>query len=64
MLDRQTLEETVIDIARKSGEQMDRHALYAIRNDVRNALAAKERHQRRMSAPSYQWMRPTSLRIK
>ncbi|MCL6336231.1 hypothetical protein EXT66_20890 [Pectobacterium carotovorum subsp. carotovorum] len=59
MLDRQKLEETVIEIARQSGEQMDRHTLYAIRNDVRNALAAKERHQQRMSAAPYQWKKPS-----
>ncbi|RUR91072.1 hypothetical protein [Pectobacterium polaris] len=58
MLELQKLEETVIEIARQNGEQMDRHILYSIRNDVRNALAAKERHQRRMNAAPYQWKKP------
>ncbi|MEQ9940325.1 hypothetical protein ABRQ07_22420 [Pectobacterium polonicum] len=62
MLDRHTLEETVIEIARQSGEQMDRHTRYAIRNDIRNALAAKERHHQRMSAAPYQWNKPTAPR--
>ncbi len=43
MLDRQTLELTLLAIARKKGEPLDRHTLFSVRNDVRNALAAKER---------------------
>lgn len=62
MLDQQTLELTLLEIARQSGEALDRHTLYSVRNDIRNALAAKERHRQRMTAPTYQWKRPTTKR--
>lgn len=62
MLDQQTLELTLLEIASQNGETLDRHALYTVRNDIRNALAAKERHRQRMTAPAYQWKKPTAKR--
>lgn len=62
MLDQQTLELTLLEIASQSGEPMDRHALYDMRNGIRNALAAKGRHRQRMTAPAYQWKKPASCR--
>ncbi|EBG9264978.1 hypothetical protein KCS96_002167 [Salmonella enterica subsp. enterica serovar Taksony] len=62
MLDHQTLELTMLEIARKSGRPLDRHTIYEVRNGVRNALAAKERHRKRMNAPDYQWKKPASPR--
>lgn len=43
MLDREKLEMTVLQMARLQGEKLDRHTLYTTRNEIRNALAAKER---------------------
>lgn len=62
MLDRATLELTMLEIARQSGETLDNHARYTIRNGVAQALQAKERHRRRMAAPAYQWKKPTAPR--
>ncbi|WP_048696560.1 hypothetical protein [Erwinia piriflorinigrans] len=62
MTDRQTLELAVLQIARQSGEPLDRHTLYAVRNGIRNALAVSERHRQRMSAPAYQWKKPAPRR--
>lgn len=72
MLDRITLElaiqelaiqELVIqEIARQSGETLDNHARYTIRNGVAQVLQAKESHRRRMVAPAYQWKKPTAPR--
>ncbi|MFL4422763.1 hypothetical protein QTO20_18515 [Serratia marcescens] len=62
MIDRQKLEMAVIEIAKQSGEEIDRHVLYTIRNDIRNALAATSRHQQRMRSNTYQWERPKAPR--
>ena len=62
MTDRQTLELAVLQMARQSGEPLDRHTLYIVRNGIRNALAASERHHQRMSAPAYQWKKPAPRR--
>lgn len=62
MTDRQTLELAVLQMARQSGEALDRHTLYTVRNGIRNALAASERHRQRMSAPAYQWKKPAPRR--
>ncbi|HCF7788067.1 MULTISPECIES: hypothetical protein [Klebsiella] len=62
MLDRQTLELTLLAIARKKGEPLDRHTLFSVRNDVRNALAAKERFKQRITAKPYQWKKPAPPR--
>ncbi|WP_413535742.1 hypothetical protein [Rahnella inusitata] len=62
MLDQETLELTLLEIASQSGEPMDRHTLFTVRNDLRNALAAKERHRLRMTAPTYQWKKPVATR--
>ncbi|WP_224266132.1 hypothetical protein [Klebsiella michiganensis] len=43
MLDRTTLELTMLEIVRQSGEQLDNHTRYTIRNGLAQALQAKER---------------------
>lgn len=58
MIDRQTLEMTMLRIARQNGEPLDRHTLYTIRTGVAQALQAKERHRQRMNAPEYHWRKP------
>lgn len=62
MLDQQTLELTLLEIAGQSSEPMDRHTLYDMRNSIRNALAAKARHRQRMAAPVYQWKKAVAPR--
>ncbi|UIL52531.1 hypothetical protein LZU96_00740 [Pantoea agglomerans] len=58
MIDRQTIEMTLLQIARQSGEPLDRHTLHTIRTGIAQALQAKERHRQRMNAPVYQWRKP------
>nr|WP_033752596.1 hypothetical protein [Pantoea sp. NGS-ED-1003] len=62
MIDRHTIEMTLLQIARQNGEPLDGHALYTIRTEVAQALQAKERHKQRMSAPAYRWKRPSLKR--
>lgn len=62
MLDRATLELTMLEIARQSGERVDNHTRYTIRTGLRQALQAKERHRRRMTTPPYQWKKPAAPR--
>nr|WP_302463422.1 hypothetical protein [Hafnia paralvei] len=62
MLDRETLELSLLAIARQNGEPLDRHTLYTIRTGLAQALQAKERYRQRMTAPTFQWKKPRSPR--
>jgi len=62
MINRQTIEMTLIHIARQKGEPLDRHTLYTIRTGIAQALQAKERHRQRMNAPEYHWKKPSIKR--
>lgn len=62
MINRQTIEMTLIHIARQKGEPLDGHALYTIRTGVTQALKAKERYRQRMTATEYQWKKPAAKR--
>lgn len=62
MTDRKMLELALLEIVRQSGEPLDNHARYTIRNGLAQALQARERHRRRMSAPPYQWKKPAAPR--
>lgn len=62
MLDRKSLELSLLAIARQNGEPIDRHTLYTIRTGLAQALQAKERHRQRMTASTFQWMRPDPRR--
>lgn len=62
MIDRQTIELTLLQIARQKGEPLEGHALYTIRTGVAQALQAKERYRQRMIATEYQWKKPTAKR--
>lgn len=62
MLDRETIELTMIQMASQSGEVLDKHELYTIRTGVAQVLQAKERHKQRMTTPDYQWKKPLPLR--
>ncbi|MDV1440397.1 hypothetical protein RZQ47_01490 [Klebsiella variicola subsp. variicola] len=59
---RETIELTIQEMARQSGETLDNHTRYTIRNGVAQALQAEELHCRRMSAPAYQWKKPDNPR--
>lgn len=62
MINRQTIEMTLIQIARQKGEPLDGHALNYIRTGVAQALQAKELSRQRMTATEYQWKKPTAKR--
>ncbi|HDS1115188.1 hypothetical protein OCJ35_21865 [Pluralibacter gergoviae] len=62
MLDRVTLELTMLEIARQNGQRVDNHTRYTIRTGLIQALQAKELHRRRMNTPAYQWKKPAAPR--
>jgi hypothetical protein len=62
MIDRQTIEMTLLQIARHNGELLDRHTVYTIRTSVAQALQAKELYRQRMTAAEYQWKKPVAKR--
>jgi len=62
MINRQTIEMTLIQIACHKGEPLDGHALYTIRTGVAQALQAKERYRQKMTAMEYQWKKPAAKR--
>lgn len=62
MIDRRTIEMTLLQIARQNGEPLDRHTLYTIRNGVAQALQAKEHHRQRMAASEFKWQKPAGRR--
>ncbi|MEZ3499832.1 hypothetical protein [Pantoea sp. KPR_PJ] len=62
MIDRQTIEIMLLQIARQNSEPVDRHIAYTIRTGVAQALQAKERHRQRMTSPDYHWKKPTGKR--
>lgn len=62
MLDRQTIELTMLSIAKKSGETLDGYLCHTIRTGVAQALQAKERHRQRMTSPEFKWQRPAERR--
>lgn len=41
MIDRQTIEMTLLQIARQKGKLLERFTLYTVKNDLRNTPAAK-----------------------
>lgn len=52
----------VEEIARQQGHNVNGQDRLLIRTRVSATLAAKERHRRRMSAPAYEWKKPTPRR--
>ncbi|MBE5252215.1 hypothetical protein [Mixta mediterraneensis] len=63
MIDRQTLEMTLLQIACQNCEPLDRHTLYTIRTSVAQTLQAKERHRQRMTAADFKWQKPARRRL-
>lgn len=62
MLDRKTLEKTLIEAARQQGLALNGKELLDIRTGIASSLAAKERHRQRMTAPAYLWKKPAPRR--
>ncbi|MBK5142883.1 hypothetical protein I2494_03985 [Budviciaceae bacterium BWR-B9] len=62
MLDHQTVELTLIEVANQRGLTLDGKDLLEIRTRIATTLAAKERHHQRMKSPAYQWKKPAPRR--
>lgn len=62
MLNRDDIEVTLISLATKQGLSLNGKDLLDIHTQVAIALAAKNRHRQRMTAPAYQWKKPDNPR--
>ncbi len=62
MLSHNVIEMTLIKAAKRQGVDLDNKDLLDIRTKVAATLAARERYRQRMSAPAYQWKKPTVKR--
>ncbi|HGY5111003.1 hypothetical protein EB837_06905 [Kluyvera ascorbata] len=60
MLMNNTIEATLLEIARKEGIELNAQERLLIRTRVATSLAARDRHRQRMSAPAFQWKKPDS----
>lgn len=62
MLKNATIEAVILEMARKEGIEMNGQDRLLIRTRVAASVAAKDRHRQRMTAPTFQWKKPTSPR--
>ncbi|EOF4704552.1 TPA: hypothetical protein ACNV3W_003625 [Raoultella ornithinolytica] len=62
MLKNATIEAVILEMARKEGIEMNGQDRVLVRTRVAASLAAKDRHRQRMTAPTFQWKKPTSPR--
>lgn len=62
MLNHNDIEVTLINLAKKQGLSLNGKDLLDIRTQVATALAVKKRYRQRMTAPAFQWKKPTSPR--
>ncbi|MCP9267586.1 hypothetical protein M5U04_05610 [Xenorhabdus sp. XENO-1] len=62
MLNRETIEAVMMELAYQQEQSLTGRDRLAIRTGVAQTLQAKERHRRRMTAPTYQWMKPAPKR--
>lgn len=62
MLDRHTLELTIIAAALQQEQALNGKDMLDIRTGVASTLAAKERHRQRMTAPAYRWVKAAPRR--
>ncbi|QOV70571.1 hypothetical protein [Citrobacter sp. BDA59-3] len=62
MLDRNNIEETLKEMARQQGHELNGQDKLIIRTRLNSALSAKERHRQRMTAPEYRWRKPAPRR--
>jgi hypothetical protein len=62
MLDRETIELTLIQLISNDKGNVNGKDLLDIRTGVAMVLAAKERHRQRMSGQDYRWKKPCPRR--
>jgi len=62
MLSRDAIEKAIISAAKQQGHNLNEKELLDLRTSVAATLVAKERHRKRMSAPTYQWKKPQPRR--
>ena len=55
MIYRHTIEMTLLQITRQSGEWLDRHTLYTICTGIAQAIQTKEPHHQRIAVPEFRW---------
>lgn len=58
MLQREAIETVMMELAHQQGQSLDGQDRLAIRTGAAQTIQAKERHRRRMTAPTYQWAKP------
>ncbi|MEY1578870.1 hypothetical protein AB7Z98_08385 [Providencia manganoxydans] len=62
MLQREAIEAVMMELAHQQGRSLNGSDRLAIRTGVAQTMQAKERHKRRMTAPTYQWKKPAPKR--
>lgn len=62
MLKQAKIEAVIEELARQQGHTLNATDMLEIRCRVAGALAAKERHGQRMTAPEYRWVKPSPRR--
>ncbi|QJF16087.1 hypothetical protein HHA33_05815 [Phytobacter diazotrophicus] len=62
MLKQAKIEAVIEELARQQGHTLNATDMLEIRCRVAGALAAKERHRQRMTAPEYRWVKPSPRR--
>ncbi|HDG7982275.1 hypothetical protein AB0113_14895 [Klebsiella variicola] len=62
MLKQKKIEAAIEELARLQGHELNSADMLELRCRVAGALAAKERHLQRMTAPTFLWKKPTSPR--
>ncbi|HBM3015900.1 hypothetical protein [Klebsiella michiganensis] len=62
MLKQKKIEAAIEELSRLQGHELNAADMLELRCWVACTLAAKERHRRRMTAPTFLWKKPTSLR--
>ncbi|HBS2458716.1 TPA: hypothetical protein MAD82_005291 [Klebsiella pneumoniae] len=55
-------ESVLIEMARQQDHELNGQERLLVRTRVVSALAAKERHRQRMTAPEYHWRKPIPRR--
>ncbi|PPE61949.1 hypothetical protein F157LOC_00783 [Pectobacterium brasiliense] len=62
MLKREAIEAVIEEMAKLNGHELNGQDRLMIRTRLNSALAAKERHRKRIEADPYQWIRPSTPR--
>ncbi|BBQ69421.1 MULTISPECIES: hypothetical protein [Klebsiella pneumoniae complex] len=62
MLKQKKIETVIEELARLQGHELNAADRLELRSRVSGALAAKDRHRQRMTAPDYHWRKPAPRR--